>query len=161
MEDKPTLYVETTIPSYLASRPSRDIIIAARQQTTHEWWNEERSRFKLYISQTVLIEVRVGNTGLAKLRASYFKDIEILPVAEEIERLAREYISVLGIPEKLALDALHLAYAVAYNLDYLLTWNCKHLAHGEIRRKLKRYNNAVGLDVPEIVTPDELMGRDE
>jgi len=84
-----------------------------------------------------------------------------LPVAKEIERLAQEYITVLGIPKKSALDSLHLAYAVAYNLDYLLTWNCKHLAHGEIRRKLKRHNDAIGLDTPEIVTPDELMRRDE
>ncbi len=161
MEDKPTLYVETTIPSYLASKPSRDIIIAARQQTTHEWWNKERSRFRLYISQVVLIEIWAGDAELAKLRTDYLRDIEVLPVAEEIGKLAQEYISALGIPEKSALDALHLAYAVAYNLDYLLTWNCKHLAHGEIRRKLKRYNDAVGLDTPEIVTPDELMRRDE
>jgi len=161
MKDKPTLYVETTIPSYLASRPSRDIIIAARQQTTHEWWNEERSRFKLYISQAVLIEIRTGDAELAKLRTNYLRDIEVLPVAGEIEKLAQEYISALGIPKKSALDALHLAYAVAYNLDYFLTWNCKHFAHGEIRKKLKRYNGVVGIDTPEIVTPDELMRRDE
>ncbi|MGQ9824575.1 MAG: PIN domain-containing protein [Desulfotomaculales bacterium] len=95
------------------------------------------------------------------MRNSKLRGIEVLPVTEEIEELAQKYISALAIPKKSALDALHLAYAVAYKLDYLLTWNCKHLAHGEIRRKLKRYNDAFGLDTPEIVTPDELMRRDE
>ncbi|WP_424660938.1 hypothetical protein [Desulfofundulus sp.] len=74
--------------------------------------------------------------------------------------MAKEYLAVLGIPKKSALDAVHIAYAVVYKLDYLLTWNCKHLAHGEIRRKLRRYNGSIGLETPEIVTPIELMRRD-
>lgn len=160
MENKMTLYLETTIPSYLAARPSRDLVITANQQTTHEWWNEEKEHFKMYISQAVLIETQAGDPNAALLRTKFLDRIEILPATEEIELIARKYISVLGIPGKSALDAVHLAYAVVYNLDYLLTWNCKHLAHGEVRKKLKRYNATIGLETPEIVTPLELMRRD-
>ena len=158
--EKPTLYIETTIPSYLAARPSRDLVIAGNQQITHEWWNEERERFQIYISQAVLLEAEAGDTKASLLRTNYLKDMQILPVTGEIENIAKEYISVLGIPDKSALDAVHLAYAVIYKLDYLLTWNCKHLAHGEIRKKLKKYNFSLGLETPEIVTPNELMRRD-
>ncbi|MDF9408168.1 MAG: hypothetical protein A4E52_01002 [Pelotomaculum sp. PtaB.Bin013] len=78
---------------------------------------------------------------------------------EELEIISGKYLEELKISEKSAVDALHLAYAVVYEIDYLLTWNCKHLAHGDVRRKLKSYNDAVGLKTPEIVTPYELMGR--
>lgn len=157
---KPTLYLETTIPSYLAARFSRDLVIAGHQQITHEWWNEERENFQIYISQAVLLEAEDGDPKAALQRTNYLKEIQILPIREEIENISKEYISALGIPDKSALDAVHLAYAVIYNLDFLLTWNCKHLAHGEIRKKLKRYNSTLGLETPEIVTPNELMRRD-
>lgn len=159
-EDKPTLYLETTIPSYLAARPSRDLIIAANQQITHEWWNEERKNFNIYISQAVIIEARSGDPDAASRRLKYLEGLEILPLTKEVEEMAREYISVLKIPQKSALDAVHIAYAVVFNMDYLLTWNCKHLAHGEVRKKLKYYNSSMGLETPEIVTPAELMRRE-
>ncbi|KYH31335.1 MAG: hypothetical protein PWR22_850 [Moorella sp. (in: firmicutes)] len=159
MGEKPTLYLETTIPSYLAARLSRDLIVAANQQATREWWIYERDKFQIYISQAVVVEAQAGDPEVASLRSSYLEGLEILPVTDEVEKLARKYITVLGIPQKSALDAVHLAYGVAYNLDYILTWNCKHLAHGEVRKKLKRYNASVGLETPEIVTPLELMGR--
>lgn len=160
MENKSTLYLETTIPSYLAAKPSRDIIIAGHQQVTNEWWNEEKELFKIYISQTVLLEAKAGDPHAAELRTNYLEGIEILPITEEIEIIAKEYLTVLQIPTKSALDAVHLAYAVFYNLDYLLTWNCKHLAHGEVRKKIKKHNDSIGLETPEIVTPNELMRRD-
>ncbi|CEP67949.1 PIN domain [Moorella glycerini] len=159
MGEKPTLYLETTIPSYLAARLSRDLIVAANQQATHERWIYERDKFQIYISQAVVVEAQAGDPEVASLRSRYLEGLEILPVTDEVEKLARKYITVLGIPQKSALDAVHLAYGVAYNLDYILTWNCKHLAHGEVRKKLKRYNASVGLETPEIVTPLELMGR--
>ena len=157
---KPTLYLETTIPSYLAARPSRDIIVAGHQQITHEWWEEERRKFQLYISQPVLLETKAGDPHVALSRMNYLEGIDILPTHKEIEYIASKYLSVLGIPEKCILDSIHLAYAVFYNLDYLLTWNCKHLAHGEIRKKLKQYNHSIGLETPEILTPNELLRRD-
>lgn len=160
MGEKPTLYLETTIPSYLAARPSRDLIVAANQQATHEWWNQERGKFKIYISQPVIAEIKAGDPEAASRRAHYLKGLDVLAATDEIEMLAGQYLSVLGIPERSLLDALHLAYGVAYNLDYILTWNCKHLAHGEIRKRLKQYNASLGLETPEIVTPLELMGRD-
>jgi len=159
MKKKPTLYLETTIPSYLAARPSSDIIIAGRQRITHDWWNEERQCFQIYISQAVLIEAQAGDQNAALIRAGYLEGLQILPLINEIETISKEYLSALDIPKKSALDAVHIAFSVIYNLDYLLTWNCKHLAHGEVRKKLKRYNDSVGLQTPEIVTPNELMRR--
>ncbi len=160
MSKNPTLYLETTIPSYLAARPSRDIITAARQQITQEWWDIERTRFNIYVSRVVLKEIHEGDPHVASIRANLLQGTEVLPVTNQIDIIAKNYLSILHIPEKSALDALHLAYAVLFNMDYLLTWNCKHLAHAEIRKKLKSYNDSIGLKTPEITTPNDLMGRD-
>jgi len=157
---KSTLYLETTIPSYLAARPSRDLIIAAHQQITYEWWNNEKPKFNVYVSRVVLKEINEGDPYVASIRTNLLQGIKVLPVTDEISIIAEKYLSLLNIPKKSALDALHLAYAVLFNMDYLLTWNCKHLAHAEIRKKLKSYNDSVGLKTPEITTPNDLMGRD-
>ncbi|HUW63354.1 MAG TPA: type II toxin-antitoxin system VapC family toxin, partial [Spirochaetia bacterium] len=158
MENKATLYLETTIPSYLAAKPSRDLITAAHQQETHDWWDKERDLFNIYISQAVLDEVRSGDPNAALLRSKFLEGIDILPAAKMVDEFAEEYASLLGLPDKAATDGLHLAYAVFYKLDYLMTWNCKHLAHGEVRRRVKRHNSFHGLYTPEIVTPLELRG---
>lgn len=145
MDTKATLYMETTIPSYLAARPNRDLIIAANQQTTQEWWSEEKDYFTIYISQAVLVEAKAGDPKAAFDRVKYLEKLEILPATEEVEKMAKEYQAVLGIPKKSALDAVHIAYAVVYNLDYLLTWNCKHLAHGEVRKtQTLQFLNGIG-----------------
>lgn len=159
MGKKSTLYLETTVPSYLAARPSRDIIIAGNQQTTHQWWSEERDQYQIYISQTVLLEAKAGDSVVASIRSKYLDEIPVLQYTADIQTLSNIYLSVLDIPPKSALDAVHLAYAVVYSMDYFLTWNCKHLAHGEVRKKLKKYNYSKDLDTPEIVTPNELMRR--
>lgn len=160
MSKKPTLYLETTIPSYLAARPSRDLIIAARQQITHEWWDNEKTKYNIYVSRIVLKEINEGDPHVASIRANFLQGIKVLPATDEIDNIAEKYLSILSIPKKSALDALHLAYAVLFKINYLLTWNCKHLAHAEIRKKLKLYNDSVGLETPEITTPNDLMGRD-
>lgn len=153
----PSLYLETTIPSYLGARPSRDLIIAAHQQITHEWWTQAKIKYDLYISQTVLDEIILGNEEAADRRLSFVEDLPILPVTDKIEILAEKYLTELHLPPKASLDAVHLACVVENKLDYLLTWNCKHLAHGETIRHLQILNLRLGLATPIILTPEELL----
>lgn len=153
----PSLYLETTIPSYLGARPSRDLIIAAHQQITHEWWTQAKIKYDLYISQTVLDEIILGNEEAADRRLSFVEDLPILPVTDKIEILAEKYVTNLHLPPKASLDAVYLACVVENKLDYLLTWNCKHLAHGETIRHLQILNLRLGLPTPIILTPEELL----
>lgn len=153
------VYIETTVPSYLAARASRDIIVAAQQQITLEWWEESHLKYALYVSEAVLDECQAGDAKAAHRRLEYINHLSILRVTDEAVKLALLYSDILAIPEKSKVDAVHLALCVVYEMDYLLTWNCKHLAHGEVRTKLHSYNNHHGLFEPMVVTPLELMER--
>ncbi|QQK76996.1 type II toxin-antitoxin system VapC family toxin [Salicibibacter cibarius] len=158
---KETIYIETTIPSYLAARASRDIVVAGHQQLTHEWWQEYKDRYDLFISEAVIQEVLKGDFSASERRMAYLSGLPVLPISREITTLAEQYLTVLSIPPKAALDALHLACCVKHKMDFMLTWNCKHLAHGSVIKRLNEYNIEHRLFLPTIVTPDELMGRDE
>jgi hypothetical protein len=157
MTSKPALYLESTIISYLAAFPSRDLIVAAHQQITHEWWDRARSRFSNYISQAVLDEIGIGDPGAASRRLALVTGLPILALTEEVELLAEEYLHKLGLPRGAQLDMVHLACAVFYEVDYLLTWNCAHLANGLVIKRLQRVNDAFGRATPIIATPEELL----
>ena len=152
----PSVYLETTIPSYLAGRPSRDLVIAAHQQVTHEWWRQARTDFELFISEPVLEEIRAGDPEVAVLRLNLVKDLPILALTEEVRHLAHVYAQRLGLPDQAAADVLHISFAVAYRLDYLVTWNCKHIANGRVIHRLAEINQEIGRPTPIIVTPEEL-----
>ncbi|MEI6209140.1 MAG: type II toxin-antitoxin system VapC family toxin [Desulfuromonadales bacterium] len=156
---KPTVYIETTIPSYLAARLSTNIITAGQQILTHEWWEQERQKYRLYVSQAVLDECGGGNAEQAKKRLTLIRTFSLLPINDAVAELSAGYMNLLGIPPSSAMDAIHLAVSVVHRIDYLLTWNCRHLAHGETRMKLHRHNTTNGLHEPIIVTPQELEGR--
>jgi len=157
MAETPTLYLESTIPSYLAAKPSRDLIVASHQQITHEWWSSSRSRFDMYISEAVLDEAGRGDPDAASRRLEIVKNLPVLALTKEIESLALEYLDSLALPGRARLDVIHLACAVIYELDYLLTWNCAHLANGVVIRRLQDFNSPRGLAIPVIVTPEELL----
>ncbi|HSB05557.1 MAG TPA: type II toxin-antitoxin system VapC family toxin [Thermodesulfobacteriota bacterium] len=157
MMNKPSLYLESTIISYLAAYPSRDLIVAAHQQITHEWWDQVRPKFNNYISQAVLDEISIGDPDAASRRRALAAGLPILALTEEVELLAEEYVSKLGLPRGAQLDAVHLACAVFYEVDYLLTWNCAHLANGLVIKRLQRVNAALGRSTPVIATPEELL----
>lgn len=157
MSEKPALYLESTIPSYLAAHPSRDLIVAAHQQITHEWWQQARMNFWLHISEAVLEEIRAGDRGAAVRRQGFIEGLPVLALTDEVAGLAEEYQRRLGLPQWAQLDAVHLAYAVVYEMDYLLTWNCKHLANGVIIQRLLALNVRLGRATPIIVTPEELL----
>jgi hypothetical protein len=151
-----SVYLETTIPSYLVARPSRDLITAAHQQLTHEWWENAKNRFDFYISEAVLDEIRSGNTDYAVRRLEIVAGFEVLAFSEDVESLIRAYDRRLGLVGSAIADLPHFAYAVAYNMDYLVTWNCKHIANGQVIRRLTLVNGELGRMTPVIVTPEEL-----
>jgi hypothetical protein len=153
----PSLYLESTIPSYLAALPSHDLIVAAHQQVTRTWWQYSRPRFKLYISEAVLEEISAGDSGAAASRLSLIRAIPVLAITDEVGKLAEQYLKYLGLPARAELDTIHLACAVVYELAYLLTWNCKHLANGIIIQRLQHLNQELQRWTPVIVTPEELL----
>jgi hypothetical protein len=115
----------------------------------------------LYISQAVLDECRGGNAEQAKKRLALIRSAPLLTINDEVAELSDVYMNLFGIPVSSAMDAIHLAICVAHRIDYLLTWNCRHLAHGETRMKLHHYNTAHGLHEPMIVTPQEMEGNND
>ena len=134
---KPKVYLETSIPSYLTARPSRDLIKAANQQITNEWW-QIRNKFDLYISQFVIQEASNGDKLAAKRRLEIIKDFSVLDVSIEAQNLAKELIDKHSIPKKAVVYAMHISISVVNGIDYLLTWNCTHIANATLRNKIVR-----------------------
>lgn len=151
-----TVYLETTIPSYLASRPSRDLVTAAHQEVTRDWWSSARETFDLFISEAVLEEIKAGDPGVAARRLHFVEGLSVLQLREDVRRLARLYEKLLGLPEQARADVLHISFAVSYEIDYLVTWNCKHIANGQVIRRLLDVNQELKRLTPVIVTPEEL-----
>lgn len=158
---KPKVYIETTIPSYLAARPSRDLLIAAHQQLTRDWWESRRPAFDLYVSEPVLEEASAGDAMPAKARLDLLANIPVLALTSGILRLAESLVTDGPIPRKAAGDALHIAIATVYACEYLLTWNCRHIANAEIQRAARLVVRDQGFELPIICTPEELMGEEE
>jgi hypothetical protein len=155
---KPKVYIETTIPSYLTGCPSRDLVIAGNQEITREWWDERRAEFDLCISQFVLDEAGLGDREAVRRRMDILAGLSELEITDEAARLAERLIRESVVPQKAATDAAHIAVAAVHEVDYLLTWNCKHIANAEIMRKIYRLCKAEGFNCPVICTPAELMG---
>ncbi|MFY9826730.1 MAG: type II toxin-antitoxin system VapC family toxin [Thermoanaerobaculia bacterium] len=153
---KAKLYLETSIVSYLTARPSHDLIRAAHQQITRDWW-ETRSSFDLYISQFVIDEAKAGNAEAAGRRLSVLSDALLLNTTPETGMLARDILDLGGMPEKAYVDAVHVALAAVHGLDYLLTWNCAHIANATMRGKIEAICRAAGFEPPIICTPVELV----
>ena len=152
-----TVYIETTIPSYLAARPSRDLVTAAHQQLTVEWWQTRRSAFELYISELVLQESGLGDPDVAQRRLDQLVGIASLAITPPAQGLARAFLEGGLLPAKAAADALHIAVAAAHGVDYLLTWNIRHLANAAMRRRIEAACRAAGMMAPVLCTPEELM----
>jgi predicted nucleic acid-binding protein len=156
---KPKLYLETTIPSYLVGRFSRDLLVAAHQQITRDWWELRRTEFDLYVSEMVLYEVRAGEARLARKRLEVLAGLPVLASNPETLILAENLMTKGPMPAKAAGDAVHIATATVYGCDYLLTWNCKHIANAELQRAIRRVIEEYGYEAPNLCTPEELMGE--
>ena len=154
----PSLYLENSVLSYLAARPARDLVTAARQQVTRDWWASRRFRFTLYVSQVVLDEAARGDPTAAARRLAYVADVPLLDVTDAATDLARRLEALAAFPAKADIDALHVAVATVHGMDYLLTWNLRHIANAEQRPLIEEGCRSAGYRAPVICTPDELMG---
>jgi hypothetical protein len=154
---KPKVYIETSVISYLTSRASRDVVVAGRQAITQEWW-EYRKRFDLFISELVEEEISKGDPDAAALRAGKVSGIESLASSDEAERLAEILLTKGVIPAGSEEDAAHIAIASAQGMDYLLTWNFKHINNAETRVKISEVVESCGFVCPQLCSPEELGG---
>ncbi|MCI5130318.1 MAG: PIN domain-containing protein [Candidatus Electrothrix sp. EH2] len=151
------VYIETSIVSYLTARASNNLIAVARQKETVDWWELKKDLFALYISEVVLEEAGRGDTHAASRRLSVLGGIEILPVNKKVTVLSKALIKDGAIPEKALDDALHVAIASIHSVDYLLTWNCRHINNAAMKSKIRNVINSHGFCCPEFATPSELM----
>jgi hypothetical protein len=156
---KPRVYLETSILSYLTALPSRDLVQAAHQQIILEWWGQ-RDRFELFVSEAVLAEARRGDPAAAKRRLEAVEGIEILNATQEAEALASALTRTAAMPPKAAIDAAHVALATVHGIDYLLTWNCTHIANAVTRPLIEAVCRGNGFQPPVICTPEELVGQE-
>jgi predicted nucleic acid-binding protein len=154
---KPRVYLETTIPSYLTAWPSRDLVRAAHQQITREWWEQRRSQFELYISQAVLRECQAGDPTAAAERLEALQELPLLEQTEEATQLAQALVAQVPLRDRAAVDAVHIALAAVHGMDYLLTWNCTHIANAALRDPIESICRARGYEPPAICTPEELL----
>ncbi len=161
MKPKPTLYLETSVPSYYTARPSTDLVVLTHQHLTREWWENRLDSYEVYVSEVVYDEIQRGDAEAARRRVASIESFPMLDVTDETESLAMHYINELPLPESALADALHLAVTSINGLDYLVTWNCRHIARGSVKRKLPQLNTAQGLSSPTICTPEELLYDDQ
>lgn len=154
---KAKVYIETSIVSYLTARPSRDVIVAAHQQITDEWWTTKRSSYDIYISQLVMQEAEAGNEEMAQRRVAALEEIEWLELTEDVFTLADDLINQGPLPAKAFEDAVHIATAVVNGMNYLITWNCKHIANAKMRNKIAQICRDNGYEPIIICTPEELL----
>ena len=152
------LYLETTVPSYLTAWPSKDLVRASHQQITKAWWDKRRQEFDIFISQLVLDEAAAGDPEAARERLETVRNFPLLDIDEQVEILANALLEELALPAKAAGDAAHIAVAAVHGMDFLLTWNCTHIANAEMVRFIERTCQTQGWTCPVICTPEELMG---
>jgi len=155
---KPRVYLETTIPSYLTAWPSRDVVRLGHQQATRDWW-VQRGEFELVVSQLVVNECQRGDPTAALERMKVLEGIPLLDQPEVVDALAGALIRDVPLPPKATIDAFHIALSASHGLQYLLTWNCTHIANATLRGRIEKTCRAFGFEPPLIVTPIELMPR--
>jgi hypothetical protein len=157
---KPRVYIETTVLSYLTALPSRDLVRAAHQQITMEWW-ARREQFELFVSEAVLTEIRKGDPAAAVRRIAAAEGLQVLSATIQAQTLAAALLQDVAIPRKAAVDAAHIAIAAVHGLDFLMTWNCAHIANAVMRPKIEQVCRRAGFVPPVICTPEELAIQEE
>lgn len=154
---KPALYLETSVLGYLTSRFSRDLVTAGRQQLTREWWRSERDRYEIFLSPFVLDESEAGDAEAAAERTEALEGLPLIEPDERADALAERLMREVPLPQKAAVDAAHIAVAAVSGMDYLLTWNFKHIANAFLRDRIERVCRSSGYRPPVICTPEELI----
>ena len=154
----PSVYIETSVVSYLTARPSASLIAAAHQRITRDWWDFHRSRFEQFISALVIDEASRGDRDAAARRLAALEDFSILEATQSAAELVDILISEGALPAVARDDATHVAIAAVHGINYLVTWNCRHIDNAEIKPLLRSLCAVHGYVCPEICTPEELMG---
>lgn len=157
---KPTAYIETSVISYLTARPSRDVVVAAYQEITREWWRDAQERFALVASALVVAEAGAGDKDTAHSRILALEGVSLVDATLDAEELARKLLDLGALPRQAADDAAHIAIAVTNGVDYLVTWNFRHIANAAMRARIERVCRESGYEPPVICTPNELMEAD-
>jgi predicted nucleic acid-binding protein len=155
---KPSVYVESSVVGYFAARPSRDIIVAARQQTTREWWETRLTEFEVFVSVLVLEEIAAGDSEAARERLNAVESFKVLELEEDDHDLARLLIDRKAIPKRYVEDALHIAVSANNGIGFLVTWNFAHINNAERKWAIEDCVREFGVSPPTICSPEELMG---
>lgn len=158
---RPRLYLETTIPSYLTARTSRDLTKARRQRITAQWWNSWRTNFDIYVSDLVSKEAAAGDPVAAQRRADLLAQLKDLEVNHRSLNLQDRLMRGCGLPERAHIDAAHIAVASVHAIDVLLTWNCRHIANPHIASRIASVCESEGYSCPTLCTPEQLMEKYE
>ncbi len=154
---KPTVYIETSVVSYLTARPNSDLIVAAHQKATQDWWSERSNDFELRVSEFVLGEAKGGDPQAAQRRLAVLVSIPVLDLLPQVEALAAALLASGAVPVKARLDALHIATASVHGMNYLLTWNFRHIANAEKWAGIEAICEGMHIKMPRICSPLELM----
>lgn len=145
--------------SYVVARPARDLLQAARQQLTKDWWDLKRAKHELFTSQVVLDEITSGETAMAQQRLDVMAQIKLLDLTDEANALTKDILASGLLPAAADRDAAHIALATVHEMDVLLSWNCRHIANAAIQTRLRRLVEKSGFALPVLCTPDELTGE--
>jgi len=156
--DKKTVYIETSIVSYLTARPSSDLLAAAWQKVTIDWWETQRDRFDLFASDIVIEEAGRGDDVAVARRLEALAGIPLLAITDEVILFSEALIQEGALPKEAIGDSLHIALSAVHGIDYLLTWNYRHIDNAETKPIIRGVCLANRYGYPEICTPQELMG---
>lgn len=151
------VYIESTVPSYLTAKPTENLIATARQILTQRWWEEYKNNYELYVSDVVLLECQKGDPKAAERRIRVMRNIPVLDMTMECSALAEKIFKELQIPPKASDDSFHIAIACVHEVDYLLSWNFKHIVNASMIRKLRDILQKTPYRLPHICTPEELV----
>lgn len=154
------IYVESTIPSHVVARPARDLLQAARQQLTRDWWDLRRAEHELFTSQVVLDEIAAGEAEMARQRLELMTGVALLDLTEDARALTKDILGSGVLPLHADRDAAHTSLATVHEMDFLLSWNCRNIANARIQAGLRRLADAAGFTLPVICTPEELLEND-
>lgn len=152
----PFAYIETTVVSYLTGRPSGSVVSAAKQVATADWWSDAPSRFRLVTSQLVVTEAMRGEAEMSRRRLGVLNVLPLLEVPEDLGQMADRLVARGLVPAKAAQDALHICLAAHHNVDFLVTWNFKHIANPSTRFGIASFLTAEGYRPPLLCSPLEL-----
>lgn len=153
---RPKVYVETTIVSYLVARRTRNLIVGAHQELTRRWWRQRR-RFEIFVSPLVIEEASRGDVAARSRRVRLLRDLALLEVNDDSRAVGRQLLAKGSLPAQAAGDALHIALAAVHGMEYLVTWNCRHIANAWMRSRIEQVIRGLGYEPPILCTPEELL----